>query len=176
MTALPLALRESVAGNRLVPFVGAGVSSSVRKKDGGGALPTWLELLQRGAAQMRGDGKHDVADVVETPARALAAHAKGVDPVRLAETIRSNLTGDRWVKFLENNLDPDSESIDDASLELPKEIWNLANNFVITTNFDKVLNWTCPRPKNARNLDLDNYAGLAASIEGTFRYPTIWHL
>jgi ubiquinone/menaquinone biosynthesis C-methylase UbiE/PAS domain-containing protein len=177
MTDLPRALRESVADNRLVPFVGAGVSNSVRNKDGGKALPTWLELLQRGASELRDDGKPDVADVVETMVRALAGpNAKGMDPVGLAGTIRSNLTGNKWVEFLENNLILDSESIDDASLELPKEIWNLANNFVVTTNFDKVLNWTCPRSKDARNLDLDDCAGLADTLKGSFRYPTIWHL
>src|ERR1700730_3379129 len=98
MTDLPRALRESVADNRLVPFVGAGVSNSVRNKDGGKALPTWLELLQRGASELRDDGKPDVADVVETMVRALAGpNAKGMDPVGLAGTIRSNLTGNKWV-------------------------------------------------------------------------------
>jgi ubiquinone/menaquinone biosynthesis C-methylase UbiE len=177
MTDLPRALRESVANNQLVPFVGAGVSNSARKKDGGRAFPTWPELLQRGASALRDEGKSEEAKFVEQGVRVLGvANAMGLTAVQLAGMICGNLSGERWAEFLENNLDPDSESIDDASLELPREIWNLANNFVITTNFDKVLNWTCPRPKNARNLDLDDHAGLSASMAGTLKNPTIWHL
>src|SRR5262249_45609641 len=158
---LPRTLRESVAGKRLVPFVGAGVSISVRRKDGASAFPTWPELLRRGASELRDDGQPEVASAVESNAALLAMpNARGMNSMELGGMIRGNLNGERWGKFLENNLDPDSESIDDASLELPKEIWNLANNFVITTNFDRVLNWASPRPKDARNLDRDDYAGL----------------
>src|SRR5262245_28294240 len=109
MIELPESLKESIADKRLVPFVGAGVSNSILRKDGKPALPTWLELLKRGASALRKDGQGTVATLVESSIEVLATpNSKGVDPVRLAGLIRENL-GDRgWASFLRSELDPDS--------------------------------------------------------------------
>src|SRR5262245_31294124 len=126
MIELPESLKESIADKRLVPFVGAGVSNSIRRKDGSRALPTWLELLERGALALRRDGKGPVATLVESSIQVLATpNATGMDPISLAGLIRTNLGPRSWANFLRNELDPDSATIDELSLDLPKKIWSL---------------------------------------------------
>lgn len=173
----PELLVESVVNRRLVPFVGAGVSRSVRKKDGTQAFPSWTELLRQGAAALRSQGEAKIAAYVEAGIDVLGnPNTWGPNPVQIGDQIRNNMPGNRWAKFLECQLNPSRQEIDLASLELPKEIWSLASNFLITTNFDKTLTWTCPQPGDEKILDLDNYAGLANTLSDTLTKPTIWHL
>src|SRR5262245_44531714 len=114
MTELPESLRQSIADKRLVPFVGAGVSNSILRKDGKPALPTWLELLKRGASALRNDGQGTVAKLVESSIEVLATpNAVGMDPISLAGMIRTNLGPRGWANFLRSELDPDSATIDD---------------------------------------------------------------
>src|SRR5215813_2032682 len=178
MTEIPRVLRDSVANCTLVPFVGAGVSLSVKNRSGKRTFPTWPELLLGGAEELRQDQKPGIANYVESGIKLLEdPNARGgANYIQLAKMIRDNLSGDRWVAFLESALDPAIDSIDKASLDLPKEVWGLNSNFLITTNFDKILTWTCPQPDNVRNLDIDDAAGLAGTLAGKFRRPTIWHL
>ena len=173
---LPPELIESVASKRLVPFVGAGVSRSVLKKDRSPAFPPWDELLRRGAEELDRVGKTKVATAVKAQIDLLADPDAGQSPIQIGDMIRKTLQDDRWVKFLENQLAPRFQDIDGATLELPKQIWNLASNFVITTNFDKILNWTCPQSGDVKILDLENYAGLASTLSDKLTRPTIWHL
>jgi hypothetical protein len=170
-------LGEKVAHRKLVPFVGAGVSLSVLKKDGTQAFPTWPQLLQHGALALRKNGKSAEADWVDYGLRVLQnPNAKGTDYIQLAGFINKNLPGGGWAAFLQKELDPNFDTIDDASLELPRQIWGLANQFVITTNFDRVLNWTSPRKENVRTLDLDDHAGLAAVLRDSIQNPTVFPL
>src|ERR1051325_8809708 len=177
MVDLPTSFKEVVAAKRLVPFVGAGVSSSIRKKDGSPAFPSWNELLLKGAEALRDEGNQEVAANIEQAVQILKTpNAIGLMPTQVADGIRKGLSGFRWAKFLRDCLNPNADDIDWNSLALPKAIWSTANNFVITTNFDKILNWACPRPADVCNLDQENYSELSSSLSGVLDKPTIWHL
>jgi hypothetical protein len=139
---LPSGLKQALLKKRLIPFVGAGVASNVLKNTGEKAFLTWNELLQPAAPVLRDAGEPDVAQYVEA--------AIGVeDPVHIAEKIRDKLSGQQWADFLQAQLAHRRGTILDESLELPKAIWSLAENFIITTDFDNVLEWAAPDPLDA---------------------------
>src|ERR1043166_6807436 len=103
MVDLPTSFKEVVAAKRLVPFVGAGVSSSIRKRDGSPAFPSWNDLLLKGAEALRDEGKEQVAAGIEQAVQILRTpNAIGLMPTQVADGIRKNLSGFRWAKFLKD--------------------------------------------------------------------------
>jgi ubiquinone/menaquinone biosynthesis C-methylase UbiE len=176
MPSIPPLLAKKIAEKRLVPFVGAGVSRSVLKKNGENAFPTWPELLLQGALALRVQ-KPEVAKAVEANIELLKIpQVAAMSPVQIADLIYQNLSPRSWTDFLKQQLDPSFDDIDETSLELSRTIWDLADNFVITTNFDKVLQWGSKRPLDAQCLQLDDYSGLSQALNDGFNRPTVWHL
>jgi ubiquinone/menaquinone biosynthesis C-methylase UbiE len=178
MSDIPAVLRQRAASKRLIPFVGAGVSRNVLKRNGEAAFPGWADLLRNAVKALNEEGKFFAAKAVEADLDLLKdPTAKGVSLIQVADKVSANLSPPAWAKFLRSQLALSFQDIDPNSLVLPKAIWSLANNFVITTNFDKVLNWASASPLDARSLDLDDLAGLSDSVRGeTFTSPTVWHL
>src|SRR5262245_8411543 len=174
---VPDTLKNGLAAKRMVPFVGSGVSRSVLKKNGDFAFPTWADLLHQGALALERDQKPEVARAVNANAALLnMSNISATSPIQLFDMISKNLSGQSWTKYLKQQLDPAFGEIDSSSLVLPKKVWELANNLVITTNFDRVLQWSCEDPLSVRNLQLEDYAGLQQLLSDGFDKPTIWYL
>jgi ubiquinone/menaquinone biosynthesis C-methylase UbiE len=174
---IPDTLIKALADKRLVPFVGSGVSRSILKNDGEIAFPTWAGLLHQGALALERDQKPELAKVVEASIALLdKPNISATSPIQLFDMISKNLSGQSWAKFLKQQLDPEFDEIDSSSLVLPKTLWKLANNLIITTNFDKVLQWSCKDPWSVRNLQLEDYSGLQQLMSGECDKPTIWYL
>src|SRR5438067_1356369 len=102
MPDLPSGLVEALRTRTLVPFVGAGVSAAVRRKDGTPAFPTWRQLLERAAAR-----RPDDADLI-------LALIKRQRYLEAANEARQSL-GAEWHDFLRAQLDPRLEDIDPAT-------------------------------------------------------------
>jgi len=52
MDPFPQGLKTAVNDGSLIPFVGAGVSMDVRRRDGSRAFPGWSDLLLAGAERL----------------------------------------------------------------------------------------------------------------------------
>jgi len=62
---LPSQLIESLENGLAIPFVGAGVSISVKNKgDGNDLFPSWKSLLERVVIRLEKEGKHNEAGIV----------------------------------------------------------------------------------------------------------------
>ena len=136
---IPATPGESACVKKLIPFVGAGVSMGVLRRGSAECLyPSWKELLQLASGKLKAEKKEDLAKLVDT----LIRLGKPEDYLEAAKRAFQGL-GPGWYDFLREQFDYARDE-DDGSLELPRLIWRLGSPIVITTNFDKVLQWTCP--------------------------------
>lgn len=142
-----------------MPFAGAGVSLSVKD----GLFPAWSKLLADAADRVRREGKEKEAKVIEA--------LTGVeDYLEAADRARAALAG-AWVAFLKERFDPLRPT--NADLALPNALWNLGSKLIITTNYDRVLEWARP---NVRRLLPSDKASFPSILGGSIERETVWHL
>lgn len=155
-------LKEAITTGKLIPLVGAGVSMSIKDKNGDRVFPSWTELLQRAAEQLDLDDAKLVHGLVGAGKL-----------LKAAEKAKNSLKGSRWFDFLESQFDPDLNKLDSSSFELPTALWQLSSR-LITLNYDRVLEHTSGA-SNTKKIINSSKAEL-----NTFRSATdkkmIWHL
>ena len=169
---IPQTLQERLKSGKVIPFVGAGVSRSVKSKaDPNKPLfPSWKELLFAAAEQLRAEGKGADGDHVRTSIE--------IDPpkyLEAAQHAREKL-GPVWYTFLKEQLDKQIGEAEGGSLDLAKAVWNLGSNLVITTNYDNVLKWGCPNPLEMGSWDIQAPAEQARALSDGVTSPTLWYL
>lgn len=162
LIASNLYLKKAITTGKLIPLVGAGVSMSIKDKNGDGVFPSWSELLQRAAKELK-------PDITELVNQAVGERML----LEAAEVAKKHLKGERWFQFLESQFNPDLNKLDPISLALPTALWRLSNR-LITLNYDNVLKHT----SEASNTKIiTNSSGATLN---TFRSNTdqkmIWHL
>ncbi len=128
-------LKRLIAENKVIPFVGAGVSKDVKDKDNKAVFLTWKELLENFIEVMPNEKKKNVI-------RALLDD-EPVNYLEIADKIEESLSISEFYDTLKNNFDVDYNNIDAETLSLAQSIWNLNSKLVITTNYDKVLFHSC---------------------------------
>ena len=169
---IPLSLIERLKAGRVIPLVGAGVSLAVKRKDSTELFPNWLDLLRKGARWLHEEQKPKDGNLV----RALL-ELEPPDYLGAAARIRDQL-GPLWFDFLRDQLDPPREIVADESLGLARAVWALGSKLIVTTNYDRVLQWACPRGYRD-DLTLWDIQAPAEQLD-VLRYgarkPTIWHL
>ncbi|XHF14943.1 SIR2 family protein [Archangium gephyra] len=84
--------------------------------------------------------------------------------------------GPNWYKVLREVFDPPRSRALEESLALPRAIWEFGSKLVVTTNYDRVLKWSCPEWANLRSWDIEAPAELVRLLRDDLDYPTIWHL
>jgi hypothetical protein len=81
-----------------------------------------------------------------------------------------------WYEFLKDTLDIPFDRVDNDSLELARSIWRLGSNLIITTNYDEVLRWACPRQQDLQSWPIKAQVEQASLLQRELRRPVIWHL
>lgn len=105
-------LKTAITTGKLIPLVGAGVSMSIKEDNGNRVFPSWVELLQNAASEL----EPNVAVLIN---RLIDAGYL----LKAAEIAKEHLKGERWYTFLESKFDPNLESLDQSSFELPVALW-----------------------------------------------------
>ena len=169
---VPQTLREKLAQRKVIPFVGAGVSMAIRCKGSDSRLfPSWKELLFHAADRLERDSKCREAAFVRA-----GLDLDDPDFLRIAAEAKKYL-GSAWTRFLKEELNHDRNSVQDESLTLPKLLWQLGSRLIITTNYDKVLRWSCQNPGDCETWNIENKAELAHFLaRQDAEKPTVWHL
>jgi hypothetical protein len=170
---VPEDLKRALREKRVIPFVGAGVSMAVLDRNTNKILfPSWKTLLFNAAASLDLQMKTKEAEAV----RALL-QVDDPDYLYITRLVKNGL-GTCWWGFLREQLDLDPRSADQQSLSLARAVWELGSDLVITTNFDRVLHWTCPRTHQTdlRIWRIEAATEFADFLRGKWRKPTIWHL
>ncbi len=172
MAAIPKTLEDALRDGFVVPFIGAGVSRAVTRKDrpGKAMFPCWSELLELAAVRLRDDGKLHEAQLVQG-----LLHKRTPDYLQAARHAREGL-GPVWYRLLRETFDPPFDKIDESSLGLARTIWKLPGKLVLTTNYDQVLRWALARPHDLVQLNIEATSELSAMLRDKIDRPTVWHL
>jgi hypothetical protein len=97
MTLIPSQLKDVLKNGKAIPFIGAGVSISVRNKTDGTALfPSWKTLLEQAAIRLESECKQDEAGIVN-------GFVKTNRLLDAAKEAQSAL-GANWFNFLKEQL------------------------------------------------------------------------
>jgi len=169
---IPESLRRALNGRKVIPFVGAGVSMSVTDTETGVRLfPSWKELLERAADRLEEEKKIDYALAV----RALLG-LPDPDYIEVAEKARKGLGHSVWFDFLKDQIDRPPRRAHDRSLELARAIWQLGSRLVITTNYDRVMDWACPDQLDLRRWSVEAPVEMVAALRSGMGSATIWNL
>lgn len=169
--AIPKTLIDRLHAGKVIPFIGTGVSMSVRNKDTGEPIfPSWKKVLFDAADRLDSEGKAPDAKLV----RSLLE----IDPADYFDAAKRarNALGTCWFDFLKAEFDHPRECVADESLSLAKAVWKLGSNLIITTNYDRVLKWACPQSDDLRYWDIEAPVEQAAALRDGVKHPTIWHL
>ncbi|MSP27690.1 MAG: tetratricopeptide repeat protein [Methylococcales bacterium] len=168
MTIIPSQLKESLQNGFAIPFIGAGVSMSVQNTAGGHLFPSWKTLLEQAATRLEDDGKSDDANIVKIFVKQNRFLEAATEAQR---ALNSN-----WYSFLKKQFALSSTDAEPVSLELAKRVWQLGADLVITTNYDHILRWACPRSHDLAQWDIEAPAEQHDLLCKGVNKPTILHL
>lgn len=169
---VPDDLKKMLSNQSVIPFVGAGISMSVKDAAGNSLFPSWKELLQKAADKIEGEERKDDVNYIKYAARS------GRGTLEAAKVAKELLGTKKWNDFLVEKLDIEYSSCDPQSLRTAEKIWLLGSKLIVTTNYDKVLDWSCP-PDTKNDLTrwiIEAAHGLASSLRERVKKPTVWHL
>ena len=172
MGDLPAQLEDQIRKHKVIPFVGAGVSMSVRNQETGNSLfPSWKQLLENAVHHLRQQNQPNANLVSEL------VNAGPIEYLEAVKRARQGLVGQTWFDFLKEQLDAPRGNVADDSLDLAQSIWKLGSLLIITTNYDRVLQWTCPNPNDFDMWDVEAKAEQVTALQrGGTQVPTVWHL
>jgi len=98
MTHIPSQLENALKNGKAIPFVGAGVSMSVKNKtDGKSLFPSWKTLLEQAATRLETEGKDNEASIVK-------AYVKTNRLLDAANEAKQALAAN-WFNFLKQQFD-----------------------------------------------------------------------
>lgn len=167
---LPKSFEEALSERKVIPFVGAGLSRGVLDRTGHPLFPTWSELLEKAAEALIAEGKANAARIVS----GLVVEGDLLDAARRAQEAFGQA---QWVRFLKRVFDRTYDDAEPSSLGVLRKVWALGSNLVVTTNYDRSLQWTCPDRADFRVWDIEAKAEQVAAIrDGVVPRPTVWHL
>ncbi|MCD9185533.1 MAG: tetratricopeptide repeat protein [Pyrinomonadaceae bacterium] len=174
---IPKSLKIALKEKRVVPFVGAGASIPVRKRNADGAMSdeslflSWKDFIEFLIQGLRDENRNDEAEFIQ-----FGLKTKRMTYLDALQQIQQILGKNLWYElfeksfgFLESDAHPDS-------FKLNRLIWELSNNLIITTNIDRVLHWACPKPLDFNLLNVQKVKFAQLQNEKTIKRPTVWHL
>jgi tetratricopeptide (TPR) repeat protein len=168
---IPETLKKRLREGKVIPFVGAGVSMSVRVRGGGPLFPSWREMLEKAVLRLEAEGNEGHAGLVRN-----FLNLKSPNYLEAARYACEGMGESVWFDFLKGQLDKSPKSATTESLELAKAVWNLGSRLVITTNFDRVMHWASPQQGGPVSWDIQASAEQATLLRGDLSNQTVWHL
>ncbi|WP_022942814.1 SIR2 family protein [Psychromonas hadalis] len=167
MDKLPGSLIDALKNNEIIPVVAAGVSMSIRDKQGNRIFPSWEELLLKAADKLKLENDIPNATLVTT-------FLEMKNYKEAAKYAYTGLKGPLWKAFIEEQFKPKLDNLDASSASLPKAIWKLSNQ-IITLNYDRILQWSHSIPSEVTSLTNKAKANLPDMFKPSSD-PIVWHL
>jgi tetratricopeptide (TPR) repeat protein len=169
---IPRTLRERLSEGKVIPFIGAGVSMAVKNKISNEPMfPSWKKLLEAAAARLEDETNKPYADIVRA-----FLNLPQPQYLEAAKYARDGLKGAIWSKLLKTQIDIPYDQVEEKSLGLAKAVWELGNDLLITTNYDRILRWACPQQYNLKIWDIEAHAEQRNALSNGVEHPTVWHL
>tara|TARA_R110002049_G_scaffold31197_3_gene106041 strand:- start:854 stop:1825 length:972 start_codon:yes stop_codon:yes gene_type:complete len=133
-------------------------------------FPSWKTLLLYSADKLETESKEPYGNLVRS-----LLEIDPPDYMQAAQRAKTGL-GNTWIDFLKNQFDHNVAEATNESLELARAIWNLGSKLIVTTNYDRVLRWTCPAPKDVALWSIQAPAEQVSAMRDGLTRPAIWHL
>lgn len=158
---------SEAVGLQLVPWVGAGVSSGLRRADNGGPLmPDWTSFLREAVDIL------SPADWVQI----LAAIDSG-QLEAAATMLRNGVPKARWTSLLRKRFEVSPAGGGADGMRVLRAIWKVSRGLVVTTNYDETLRWTqIEGAAPAQSYGLHAPPDLSTILGATSERPVLWHL
>lgn len=175
LSPFPETLLRAVRQGLLIPLIGSGVSGDVRRTKSKEALfPTLKELVTRAADCMTRAGQGNNASI-------LLAMRDEADATAILEAVvwaQGTLPAAEWRKLLKEQFDPDLSEATRASLMLPKALWTLGSSLMITTTYDRLLEWSCQQSLgvDAKVANIAPPDQLGELLRHQAKRPVVWHV
>ena len=163
-------LRKDILSGKIIPFIGAGVSQSVKIK-GKDISPfkSWKDLLRDlSTLVIEEKNRNHINSYFDLD-------DKDIDFLELADKIEKFSNQNDYSKKLQEAITTNYDNIDENSYTLARTIWNLNSNLIITTNYDSVLEKAC-NSKNVQALYLTNNFKLLQVVSNDLTKPTVWNI
>jgi tetratricopeptide (TPR) repeat protein len=171
-STIPKSLQDALKARQVIPFVGAGVSRAIRKKDDAETplFPSWWEFLSLAADKLEKEGKTPKANVIKSLLEDVP-----LNYLDIAQRSFDSLGIPLWNDLLMQTFKRDEKEADEKTLELAQLVWQLGSNLVFTTNIDDVLEWTSVKDGRINILDTqtDEFAELQRN---EINAPTLFYL
>jgi tetratricopeptide (TPR) repeat protein len=173
---IPESLRKALQAGNVIPFVGAGISRSIHELNEKTSIyspflfPSWKEFLSSSVNKLEAEKLQPKADVI----KALLKDSP-IDYLDVAQRAYDSLGVRLWNELLTENFANKETSANFATLELPKLMWKLGSNLVITTNVDDVLEWNSVNAERIQTLDTQTNE-FAEVIRNNPNSPTLFYL
>lgn len=165
-------LKRLLSEKKVIPFIGAGVSMAVKDQKGQQLFPSWPELLKKLAFNLEKLGKTAEANLIN----AYFGLSK-FNYLEVADKLKEFYPSKQsFNEQLKNIFDKHSSEADQESLALAKAIWEIEQNLIITTNYDKVLHWASNSPSDTAYWDIQSTSEQARALRDNVSKPTVWHL
>lgn len=166
--SLTQSLQQALSSKKIIPLVGAGVSMSIKDKNGNPVFPSWKDLLLSAAEKLKSEQLNNKAKLVE-------AFLEEEEYQQAAKYAYEGLKNGHWHNFIQEKIDIDLETLDDKSAELPKAIWKLSKQ-IITLNYDRILSWSYPGSSAQVSIIDNSKAANLPNIHNDSQKPIVWHL
>ena len=169
-------LERAARKGRLLPFVGAGVSAQVKKKDCPEPLfMTWSELVNAIGRALNGES-FTTGEALQHKQNFDKFLALNQFPQAAAEA-RKCLSEDVWYDLLEGAFLRYKEDANEKTLEYARRLWTLNSRLVLTTNYDHVMEWAWPySAEKVSHLTVADILNLARVEWADPDRPVIFHL
>ncbi len=172
---IPASLKLALQNRTLVPFVGAGSSLSVLNKVTGRSLfPSFSQLFHAAADELEREQKTSAASAI----RASLDYMEEDSFIRAGKIAQKEMGKPQWEQFLKQHLDPEQSDSDPESMDIAKTVWQLGSKLVVTMNYDKVLDWSCPAhwQDDLIHWSTETSFDRMRALGVAFQHPTVWHL
>jgi tetratricopeptide (TPR) repeat protein len=171
--SIPKSLIHALQTGKVVPFVGAGVSMAVKKREdtSQSLFPSWKGFVEILAKDLEDQDKANEAAYVRA-----SINIESPKYLEAMQHAKLKLGERDWYRTIDQSFNKLEGDADKDSLKLARLIWQLSNNLIVTTNIDRVFQWTSDAPGDVQTLDIQNVEYDNLQREEIPKRPTVWNL
>lgn len=165
-------LKRLLGENKVIPFVGAGVSMAINDTNGKQLFPNWAKLLE-----LLTNNLDKLGSTVQAKFIRGYFDLPNFNYLEVADKLKEYYpTQQSFNDQIRAIFDKHSSEIDETTLELPKAIWELEQNLIISTNYDRILYWASKSPSDTAYWDIQSISEQSKALRDGVSKPTVWHL
>ncbi|MCF2918634.1 SIR2 family protein [Pseudoalteromonas sp. Cn5-37] len=167
---LPQELVDKLKQDKIVVFLGAGVSLNATSLSGEKLFPSWSGLLHNIAELAVEQGEEKKGNALKYAIGAFETSML----LQMVKDIKSNISGEVWRRFLRTSFSVNKNKISEESISHLKSISNINTPLFISTNYDGLFETFSSY--DVKTWTQKNTAEVTDLINGELETSAIWHI